>query len=236
MAPPTPPPAGKTPGKFLKKIPPWGWAIGAGGALGLGYTLFRSRRDATAIDAAGAGEADLAATSDDYTLAAQPSPGGAFYPSNPIIAEPAETVGAVGQTALETVVGGITGIVESVPALLAAVPVAEPNEWGPEGIASILAAMPQAPAPQAAPITAPKKPPATKPPTGVTILGRKFPNATGYTERANKGVGRTFDVQFSGRVERWETWDAEWVKPTKSKKGHWKQIQRRWKKLSVRNN
>jgi hypothetical protein len=240
MAPPTPPAAGATPKGLLKKIPPWGWAIGAGGVLGIGYSLFRSRRDPTAIDAAPAGEADLAY--EDYTLSAQPSPGGAYYPSPGVVDVSAETVGAVGQTALETVVGGITGVVESLPALIASAPTPEPSEWGPEGIASIIAAMPQAPAPQAAPISAPKKPPAAKPPTGVTILGRKFPNATGYTERKNAGIGRTFDVQFPGRVERWETWDAE-VRTRKVKKGkktvtekYTAQIQRKWKKISTRNN
>lgn len=235
---PSPPVAAKTPRGLLKKVPPWGWAIGAGGVLGLGYTLYRNRRTATAIDGAPAGEADLAADGVDYQFAAQPSPGGAYYPAAGVSDVSAETVGAVGQTAVESVIGGITGVVETIPALLAAVP---QSEWGPEGVASLIAAMPQAPAPQAVPISTPAAPPAAKPPTGVTILGRTFPNALSYKELSNPGIGRTFDVKFHGRTERWETWDAE-RRPVGGTFGNAKpkyktvQIQRKWKKISSRNN
>lgn len=204
MAEPAPPTRAGL-GATLKKIPPWGWAVGIGGTLGIGYALYRGRRDPTAQEAP-AGETDLAGYT-EYDLATQPSPGGAYYPSQPIIAEPAETVGAVGQTALETVVGGITGIIESLPGIIEA---SRPPDPVP------VTDLPAAPAPQ--PLTpAPAPAPA---PQGVTVLGRRFPNAVRSAEIPTPRLqSRDFNIHFpGGRVERWRTW---------TDKG-----QRKWRKIA----
>lgn len=217
---------------LLKRIPPWGWAIGAGGILGLGYTLYRQRRTPDAqAPPAGESASDFYG---EYDLAAQPSPGGAYYPSTPIIAEPAETVGAVGQTALETAIGGITGVIENLPALIAATP--QPQQSEQMDFAGIITALqplfPTAPAPGAAPPPTVPNPPAATPPKGVTILGKTFPNATDYKERSHPGRGREFDVYFPKRVERWFTEE----KPVGGTFGNAQPItQRTWKKISTRN-
>jgi hypothetical protein len=203
VAPPASPGAASGPAALLKKIPPWGWAIGAGGVLGLGYTLYRGRRTP---DAQVAGETEL--TGDgltEYDLATQPSPGGAYYPSPPVSDVSAETVGAVGQTALETGIGGIVGIVETLPSLIAAVPQSEPVDYAGLGefIGNII---PQTPAPQPAPVVTTPKPTTTTKPRGVTILGRTWERAIGYREVVNDRRGRTFVISWPNRKEMWDTW------------------------------
>lgn len=198
MAPqPTPPAAKAKPGNILKRIPPWGWAIGAGAVLGIGYTLYKGRREPEVLDAP-VGEEALAG---EYDLATQPSPGGAYYPSTPIIAEPAETVGAVGQTALETVIMGMTGVFESLPGLIEASRPELPEVPEPP---DINITMPSAPAPAPAPI--PRTPTPTPRPRGVTILGRNFPNALRYKQLPRPGRGKLFAVDYPNRTEIWETW------------------------------
>jgi hypothetical protein len=211
MAPPNPA-ATSGPKALLKKIPPWGWAIGAGATLGIGWRLYKGRREPEALDAP-VGEASLDPGTAGYDLATQPSPGGAYYPA-PIGEDiSGETIGAVGQTALETVIGGITGVVESLPTLIASVPQAPPNDpldYG--GLADLVnaikpaAPIPQAPAPAAKPITTQPKPPTTTKPRGVTILGRTWDRAIGYKEIINDRRGRTFVISWPNRKEMWDTW------------------------------
>lgn len=220
MAPPNPG-AMSGPKALLKKVPPWGWAVGAGLTLGIGYTLYKGRREPVASDAP-VGEESLAGTDlTGYDIATQPSPGGAYYPAPLGSDVSGETIGAVGQTALETVTSGITGIVESLPSLIAAVP--QPTPSDPIDYAGLgeffHAIIPQAPAPAPAPIpTTPKPPAAPSQPRGVTILGRTWERAISYKEVINDRRGRTFVITWPHRKEMWDTWipkgsnTRKWVK------------------------
>lgn len=219
MPPPNP---GATSGlkALVKKVPPWGWAVGAGAVLGIGYSLYKGRRTAEAQPPP-VGEDSLAGTDlTGYDIATQPSPGGAYYPA-PLGSDiSGETIGAVGQTALETLSGGLTGVIETLPSLIAAVPQPIPAEGiDYAGLGEFIhAIIPQAPAPAAAPIPTTPTPSTPTKPRGVTILGRTWERAIGYKEVVNDRRGRTFVISWPNRKEMWDTWipkgsnTRKWVK------------------------
>jgi hypothetical protein len=222
--PPTPaPPTADRPGSMgalLKRVPTWAWVVGGGGILGIGYAMYRDRRMGVE-EGPPAGEESLAELS-EYDLATQPSPGGAYYPSQPIIAEPAETVGAVGQVALETLAGAFTGLIETLPGLIEAGRAPEPVVVGdmaaappPDSGAGFTSA--PTPGPGAArPRPAPRRTPAPRP--SVTILGKKFNGATRFHEIPTPGMphGRDFNVFYPKphQDERWRynTQTRQWRK------------------------
>lgn len=111
MPPPTAATAPK-PSGLLKKVPTWGWLVLGGSALGLGYALYRDRHSAAPSDVP-PGEDAI----DPALLSSQPSPAG-FVSNAAGPVDSGETVGAVGQTALETSVAAITGLFDALPGII----------------------------------------------------------------------------------------------------------------------
>lgn len=188
----------------IRKVPTWGWLVVGGATLGVGYSAYRDRKTPDAL-APPAGEGDLAAgdglSQGDYFYGgSQPAPIGIVSPPAPY--DNAGEVGSIGQTAFETLVEAVTGVVDTVPALIEA---ARPDP------VPITISLPQAPAPAASPTpirtTAPG--PVATAPTSVTILGKRFVGAYRYAEIPTpKLASRDFNVFFPKphHDERWRTW------------------------------
>lgn len=188
----------------LKKIPTWGWLLVGGASLGVGYSLYRDKRNPDALEGS-AGQTDLEAGlgSDDYYYAgSQPSPIGVVSPAAPY--DNTGQVGAIGQTAFETLVEAVTGVVETVPALI---------EAG-RGEPPVINVMPAAPSPAAAP-EPPRQGPAP-PQTSVNILGKHFAGAYRYQEIPTPRLkSRDFNV-FWRKPHKDQRWrrnpDGKWTK------------------------
>lgn len=200
---PPAPPTAKVAGNPLKKMPKWGWLAAGGAVLGIGYSLYRDKHaQAPAPDTAG--QTDPTAidptTGQPYGMSVQPSPAGVVYPG----AAPADsgaTVGSVGQTALETGIGGITGVIEALPGLITALnPVGVEPPHNP--------AFPATPAP--APATPVPRPPGNTPPVppgyhkGNSIHGKVFPGAYCWAHIGGRPGVEYYHVRFTNHVlQRW---------------------------------
>lgn len=199
----------------LRKVPTWGWLLVGGAGLGIGYSFYRDRRNPDGLEGS-AGEESLTAglgEEDYYYGGSQPAPIGVI--SAPAPYSETGQVGAIGQTAFETLVDAITGIYESVPAIIEAarpdpieatpLPAAPPPDYSGSPITA-----PPAPSPAPAPAPTPVQP------TSVTILGRRFSGAYRYTEIATPNLrSRDFNVYWHKPHldERWRrSPDGTWRK------------------------
>lgn len=189
----------------LKKVPTWGWLLVGGASLGVGYSLYRDRRN-PALEGS-AGEQSLEAGLDpslDY-YANQPAPIGVVSPPAPY--DNTGQVGAIGQTAFETLVEAVTGVVETVPALI---------EAGRGDPVPINITLPQTPSPAQSP-TPPRSGPPKQGPTSVSILGKRFVGAYRFAEVQTKVPGaREFNV-FWHKPHKDERWRH-------GKSGNWSKI------------
>lgn len=181
----------------LRKVPTWGWLVVGGAGLGIGYRLYQDRRTGDAQPGS-AGEEDLLATDPGYMVSDTPVPYGV---QAPVVVQPeggASEVGSIGQTAIETVIGGITGVIEGLPAIIEA--------SRPEPI-PVQVALPATPAPGSQPVQQPGPVVATPAqPPSVTILGRRFPGAYRYSEVSTPNMkARDFNVYYHKphKDERW---------------------------------
>ena len=217
---PAPPTATKAGNPFaaLKKAPPVVW-LGAGGvAIGLTYAVLRDRNTPPVT------EVPLSAEPGPQqyeSLGVPAAPLG--YVQGPIVSEPAETVGAVGQTALETLAEMYGTLI---PLLIASIErqAAQPPP-APQPIPGGGPPPPPAPAPPPNPVPPkPSLPPGYNAGPTITETSPKktFPGAIGWARIASGGAGSAhwidYHVRYTNKLQRWryrpnvspKRWDKIW--------------------------
>jgi hypothetical protein len=226
-----PSPAVTKVGNPLKRLPTPVKLVLVGGTLGLGYSLYKSRNASmvAAVDQGSGGDTSTASDigggggGGDYSYQSVPAGGTTQVP----VAGPdsGETVGAVGQTALETVGNIATGFQSSLTEIVTSRPDPPPPDW--EGLAAFFSAAqpPAQPAPTARQVTNTSTQ-ATNAPTkhvdSVTILNHKFNGGVSYRELQGTKDHRSFLIEFqNGHHEGWYYYTT---KTGKHKAGEWQKV------------
>lgn len=206
-------------GASIKRVPRVVWLVAAGGGLGLVYAKKRAAKNQAVADAT-----VTPAAADPGALSYSPSPVGAAVAAPPDSTGAAETVGAVGQTALETSLTSLTTIINT---LLS-------REYGPNYQQP---SFPNNPSPAVAPPPPQPAPPSSSGPvrpagylaknTINTGTGTKtFPGASGVKElaRDNKAGIIAFGVAYPNHVlQRWHYDNAG------AHRGAWRKVsESRW--------
>lgn len=224
----------------LKKVPVPVWLGLGGAAIGIGWSYAKNKGQEEATPLPATGTEPIDAYTSDYSQYGYDSTGSV----PPIYAAPSgdsgETVGAVGQTALETLgdaFGSLSDFVTAnapppldLPALITAL--REPYTGIPQGAAPTPVAV--NPAPKPATVASPTKPPGYH--SGGRVhntsgtVSRTFSGASGWIEIPTPDNRFSdFHVAFPNHVlQRWRGWGRGSHVPV-SKRGDWDKIwEGRW--------
>lgn len=209
----------------IKKIPTPVWLGLGGAAVGLGVVALKGRQEpAPEVPPVGEGDALL---TDEYGLEPySPTAVGPVYAAPSV--EPAETVGAVGQTGLETIGDFFTGFIEGLPELIGSI--REPYDGVPQSQPpQVIIQQPVTPGPSPAPSPAPGPAPhaANKPASYASgppphARGSVSNGATGHKEITTPDTRfRDFHVSYGNHtLKRWRWW-ATGAHVPKAKRDTW---------------